>query len=253
MKVLVQQVYASMGFLAEDFSKDAEDDRDFIENICIPSAQRYAEVNGYDYHLETSVPDIIHKLAKQKVRVDGHTIHVNMRMTYIKYLMLEKYKEYDYILLLDVDTIVTESTPPLPLSEGVTTGPIDWPVVSDLFYKEKSNRIVYANAGFYLFDASSAKVMYEFVKKKINYYISEMIYDYKDEKELAQMMNENLNIPHNELQHQWNHWGSLFSGEGGYVPPCHIYHFLGKRKAFRFNKRVEEGWLDDKGNHIDNQ
>jgi alpha-N-acetylglucosamine transferase len=249
MKVLVQQVFCGEGIMSADFTEEAENDKEFVTDICMPSVRKYAEENGYDYHLQTSTPDSINKMPILNEGVTYYFKRRLMRMSFIKYLMLEKYKQYDYILLLDSDVLVGKNTP-LPLEKGLTTSNIDWPMATQL--QRRSNRIVIVNAGFLLFDAECAKTMYRHITASINDIVGQRLEEFHDESELAYMMNDNMHIPHNELDHRWNHWGSMFGNADtlGYIPECHFYHWVGKDKLNRFNQCVKNGWFDTDGNYI---
>lgn len=250
MKVLVQQVFCGEGIMSADFTEEAENDKQFVADICIPSVRRYAEENGYDYNLQISTPDSINKMPLLK---EGPTYYFQrklMKMSFIKYLMLEKYKEYDYILLLDSDILVGKNTP-LPLKKGVTTSNIDWPMSTQLQFDGRKNRIVLVNAGFLFFDSESAKIMYEWIVNQIDLICKKNFNEFHDESELSYMMDKNIHIQHNELDHRWNHWGSIFGNalKLGYVPECYFYHWAGKDKLKRFKQCVKNGWFDGQGNY----
>lgn len=250
MKVLIQQVNVFGGIMQSSFSSDSFRDENFLTEVTMPSAEKYAKKYGYDYHIETNIPEEIEQLSLNNIS----SFHKLMRYTYVKYLMLRKYTEYDYILLLDADTLVTNQTPILPLKNGLSASQIEWERTHELRHPQYSsvkfkNRFVLPNAGFLLFDKECAQKMYEFIHKKINYLVEKKISTFHDEHEIAIFMNTNQEIIYNELDDKWNHWKSLFE-DPIYIPRKYIYHFIKAKKWKRYEDAVKAGFLDKEGNYI---
>lgn len=246
MKVLIQQVNVFGGIMIKSFHEDAKKDENFLLNVTMKSAKEYADRMGYDYHAEFDIPDIIDEMPTDN-RSKTTTYFRMMKYTYIKYLMLEKYKEYDYILLLDSDTLVMNDTPELPFKKGLSTGPIEWERSDEAPGFEFKNRFVLTNAGFLLFDSDTAGKMYSYIIKRINSIIKNNIPLYQDEHELMVFMNDNQEIIYNELEDEWNHWRSLIHIK--YIPKKYIYHFTKQVKCQRYENAIKMGFFDGQGNY----
>jgi len=250
MKVLVQQVNVFGGIMQNSFSVESLDDEDFLIEVTLPSAKKYAKKYGYDYHIETNIPEKIEQISLNNTS----SFHKLMRYAYIKYLMLEKYTEYDYILLLDADTLVTNQTPNLPLKTGLSASQVEWDRTHEFNYTNYDNikfenRFVLVNAGFLLFDKETAREMYEFIKKRINYLIEKKISTFHDEHEILLFMNTHQEIVYNDLGDKWNHWKSLFENPI-YIPDKYIYHFTKAKKLKRYKDAVNARFIDKEGNYI---
>ena len=240
-KILIQQILVEEGFF-HDMLND-EDDLAFITDTCIPSMRAYAQRHGYDYDLHTTVPDIIYDMPT----LDQMPDYKRMRLGFIRYLLLNKYEDYDYIVLYDCDMLMTADAPALPLAPGITTRHLDYYRFSEV---DTQHRRILANAGLYIFDKESARRMYDFAVGYIKDIIENKPEWFHDEHVLAHFMDDNLDIPHNDIGDGFNHDASIKTTTPSYVPKKWAYHFIGGTKEMRYDGMIDYEWVDENNCYI---
>lgn len=241
-RVLIQQVLLNKGHL----SPRADDlDYNVIKEVMIPSVKKYADKYGYDHNVST---DMLPLITKMEGIVCDPPYYPNMRLAYQKYLLLEKAKDYDYIVLVDCDCLFMNHSPELPLSPGVSVRSNDPWRVCELERVTINNRGWITNAGFYIFDKNSAERMLEFITQRIDQ-ILDGDTNFQDELELAVFLDRNLDIQVNEIGNIWNHIRTTTLGTKE-VEKSYMYHYAGAKKYKRWCSMIANGYIDDQGNWL---
>ena len=238
-KVLVQQVLLNKGSLSH---RDDDYDYVFLKDIAIPSVQRWAKRNSYDYNLSTQIQPKIEKMKDDWSR----PYHQTMRFAFQKYLLLDKAIDYDFIVLIDSDCVIMNHAPDIPILSGVSMRDIDH------WRSEESNlknRAYVSNAGLYIFDKPSALLMCQYIKRRIDEIVLNDEKGFHDEVELARFLDRNLDINANILGDDWNHISTTAFNTAN-VQCKYIYHYAGGRKHSRWRNMIDNKWIDDQGNWL---
>ena len=92
-----------------------------FDKICVPTVEKYAKTNGYDYRMITEYPkdiDITYfNRNTKKIDHDYSQGGKNKCSTLIRYLELNQ-EDYDYIVTIDCDVYIPEWAQPLPDISG---------------------------------------------------------------------------------------------------------------------------------------
>ena len=132
----------------------------FINEVCIPSVEKYAKKNGYDYKLYTD--HISPKFGKNFLNSEGTYISCN------KYFYTD-YDDYDQIVYIDIDIYIFENSERIPLIGSL--GAVAEPIESECHEKFSQSfsleqMIKYVNAGVLMFTKNTGKKIKKYFKER---------------------------------------------------------------------------------------
>ena len=135
-----------------------------FDKICVPTVEKYAKANGYDYRMITEYPkdiDITYfNRNTKKIDHDYSQGGKNKCSTLIRYLELNQ-EDYDYIVTIDCDVYIPEWAEPLPDISG-HMGVQDKGKVWNIPYHGK-----FVNGGVQMVDRLTGSSLSQFVRDKV--------------------------------------------------------------------------------------
>jgi hypothetical protein len=227
-RVLILQICIGKGNL--DWENSGANESKFLNEVTMQSTREYALKFGYSYKCVDTLSTELTKLPENKMSS-------KMNLTFEKYMHLNLVENYDYVVIIDADMLVSSRCPALPLGQGFSGAP-NWQWRINKYHPDWVGRCILVNAGFQMFDKECATRFFKYFKQELSDTNSVLYTDYyHDEVFLAHFLRINTDIVYNNLGQQWN--DTEISNDNS-LPfnEAHMYHLAGPYKETKYNRII---------------